>query len=216
MSKKTSGKVLDVGCGSGALLDTYRDNGWETYGIEISKEACTNANQKGHNVSKYSIEQYETDKKFSLIILQSVFEHLHNPDLALDKIRHLLDDDGRVIITVPNMNSIHYKLFNQYYWGIDSPRHLYLYNVENIRRLAEKKGFNIEYTTTISSPSGVIISMYNWIFESFGKRFFLAKYKAGLLDLILVMLLYFPSKLIDLFKSGDYLKIVMSKSKDSA
>jgi SAM-dependent methyltransferase len=214
VSKEKKGTVLDVGCGSGYSLDTYKKKGWITHGIEISDFACENANKRGHNVKKDTLEQYSTDTSFNLVILQSVFEHLHNPELALEKIHQILEDDGQLIITVPNMNSFHYKLFKKYYWGVDSPRHLFLYRLDNITSLAAKKGYTIKYSTTISSPSGLIISLYNWLFETFNKTFLLAKHKENVLDLILLILLYIPSKFIDLFKSGDYLKVVFVKSKD--
>jgi len=47
---KTSGKVLDIGCGHGLFLDLLKSIGWDTYGLEISPKAVEFC-QPRHRVS---------------------------------------------------------------------------------------------------------------------------------------------------------------------
>lgn len=102
--------ILDIGCGSGALMARLVRSGYtNVYGMDISEEAINGCKKRGlTNVCVADAAQplpfQET--KFSLIIASDVLEHLSQPTDALTSWRNKLEYDGRVIIFVPAFNAL--------------------------------------------------------------------------------------------------------------
>jgi len=108
-------KVLDFGCGDGALLlRLQRDKGCtELYGLEVEKKLTHHLGDFVEKVFHTNIEQdfsplepYEDF--FNYIILHDVIEHLYDPWFTLMKIRSLLSPNGRILIATPNIH--HWRL----------------------------------------------------------------------------------------------------------
>ena len=106
LSKKKT-KVLDLGCGTGVLLEalcsTFKS--WEFLGIDPSypkgkppKEIRENGIL--HHGSAYNIEAKKCS--IDLLIMSDIIEHLNRPDEALQEVARVLDAQGIVIVTVPN------------------------------------------------------------------------------------------------------------------
>ena len=98
--------ILDVGCGSGALLNEinkkYHD--CDLTGIDLSRTAIEYARKKmpGILFEVKDIFQSSTEKKYDIIFCAEVLEHLLNPALALKKLSSLISNDGVLILTVPD------------------------------------------------------------------------------------------------------------------
>ncbi|MBK8302207.1 MAG: class I SAM-dependent methyltransferase [Chloracidobacterium sp.] len=103
-SGKVSGKtLLDIGCGSGAMLLHAKEQGWTVCGTEQELAAV-------EKLAAYEIQCFTGDldepallaMRFDLIHMNHVLEHVENPLRVLKIIRMLLKDDGVAIIEVPN------------------------------------------------------------------------------------------------------------------
>ena len=71
------------------------------------------------------------DRRFDLVVISEVLEHLERPDVALDFLRGCIADDGRIFINVP-LNS-------------PSPDHIYLFSTpDDVRVLVEGAGFKVD------------------------------------------------------------------------
>lgn len=105
-----SGMILDVGCGAGFFLDEARKKGWKVLGIDTSYKAV----QYARNTLKLDVIRDDfikhkfTYRKFDVIILSHLIEHLKNPTFFLSKIFTLLNSNG---IFYPI-----YGLLLQYLW----------------------------------------------------------------------------------------------------
>lgn len=104
---KSRGRLLDIGCGFGWLLDEARQRGWETYGIEASDVGCSHAWEMGLEVKKGCFPQtsYE-DRKMDVITLMDVLEHLEKPREILLSIRNVLKPGGLLVLNAPNSNGL--------------------------------------------------------------------------------------------------------------
>ncbi len=153
---RTKGKLLDVGCGVGIFMSMAENEGWETFGVDLSDYSVEMA-KKQFGLNVFSGELREAgfpEKHFEVITLWDTFEHLVNPCEQLQQIRYLLKDDGLVLINIPNEESllrilasiiftasfgkIAYpvrKLYHQY--------HLFYYSLETIQRMMEENGYEI-------------------------------------------------------------------------
>ncbi len=101
---------LDVGCGLGGCLDLFRKETPHVYGIEPQAEMRQLLNALGHEV--YSEIDQLNGKKFQVISLFHVFEHLAEPLSELVRIRDTLTTDGKIIIEVPHARDVLLSTFN--------------------------------------------------------------------------------------------------------
>ena len=100
---KKDGSLLDIGTGIGQFIDVARDDFREVKGTEISSSAIRIAKEKYDlDIIGGAIEQIELEQKFDNITLFHVLEHVENPKLVIDKCWNLLNNEGRLIIAVPN------------------------------------------------------------------------------------------------------------------
>src|SRR5258705_1217943 len=97
------GRVLDVGCGRGVLLEEFRRRGWEIHGTELSEQAASYARQ----TLKIPVEigTLETlhfpANQFDAITLWHVLEHVANPRTVLAQINRILKPDGVLLVNRP-------------------------------------------------------------------------------------------------------------------
>ena len=141
---RSSGKVLDVGCGTGDRLDVFRTKSFETYGVETSDSASYAREHLHLNVLKGNLFSARfPDQFFDVVTLYNVLEHTHHPSRVCNEIHRVLKDDGFLVIQVPNKDSLQYKIFKGKWAAFDVPRDLYYFGTEVIRSLLGKVGFTL-------------------------------------------------------------------------
>lgn len=135
--------VLDFGCGFGGFLDNISKVADTCCGVEPGKIERGYLNKKGIHCLK-SIDEWE--KKFDVITLFHVFEHLQDPRAWLDKFSSYLTDEGYLIIEVPNADDALLALYGSEkfadftYWSA----HIFLYTVKSLSMVIEESGrYNI-------------------------------------------------------------------------
>lgn len=136
--------ILDVGCGNGNFLSSLNPAIFEKNGLEINPQGIKICEEKGIKIYKKSIESEDFgEKKFDVITLWHVLEHMENPTVLLKKVREILKDDGVLIIQVPNNESMGFKFGKENWFHLDSPRHLILPNRRTIRKACKNYGLKI-------------------------------------------------------------------------
>ncbi len=99
---KAHGKLLDVGTGIAQFLFFAKDH-LDVTGTEVSESAIRIASDRYNiEVVKGAIEQIDLDGPFDVITLFHVLEHVHDPTSTIQRCRELLDNEGILIIAVPN------------------------------------------------------------------------------------------------------------------
>jgi 2-polyprenyl-3-methyl-5-hydroxy-6-metoxy-1,4-benzoquinol methylase len=142
---RSSGNILDIGCGSGLFLQTASGSGFDVYGIDVSNKALSFAREEfGLNVGNRSIEELSAEgKKFDIITLWHVLEHFLNPVEELKKVKNLLNKDGVCFIEVPNFNSIKFKLSRRKWKGGNHPLyHRTFFTRRTLEDTLKKTGFD--------------------------------------------------------------------------
>lgn len=101
---KLGGCILDVGCGSGALINYLLENTYSKYiGIDISQVAlnCARLKQKDNIVFiKTNISDYKPDEKFDVIIFNESIYYTNRPLKELGRYMHYLKNDGIFIVSI--------------------------------------------------------------------------------------------------------------------
>ena len=139
---RRGGRVLDVGCGTGANLDAARRFGWETHGVEVSPAAAQVARETlGLNVVTGTLEAAAyPDEHFDVVALSHVLEHLPDPVATLREVARILRPDGLVLLAVPNHRSLPAFVFRSYWFPWEVPRHLYHFSPTSLAALLDRVG----------------------------------------------------------------------------
>ncbi len=108
----TSGsRVLDLGCGDGALLEVLRDScAIEGYGIEIDAEKITQCVQRGINVIEADVDRGLADfpdKSFDTVLMTNSLQVLRRPDRAIAEMLRIGEE---CVVTFPNFGNIRTRL----------------------------------------------------------------------------------------------------------
>lgn len=141
---KKTGKILDIGSGTGYFANAMKLEGWQSEGIEI--------NEKARNFSKneFQLDVYDPSEIHNLksgtydcITLWHVLEHFHDRDAYMREISRLLSPEGRCVVALPNSSSFDAEYFREYWAAWDVPRHLWHFRPETFRIYCEKSSFGL-------------------------------------------------------------------------
>jgi 2-polyprenyl-3-methyl-5-hydroxy-6-metoxy-1,4-benzoquinol methylase len=135
------GRLLDIGCHTGALLSCAQERGWDTYGTDISSFIVEEAKKVTPNIYTGEIREINFKEKFfDLITLFEVIEHLEKPLEDLIQMHSILKDEGLLVVQTANMCSLRAKTIRpkKYYY---QPHHLSYFTKRTLIKMAEKAGF---------------------------------------------------------------------------
>jgi 2-polyprenyl-3-methyl-5-hydroxy-6-metoxy-1,4-benzoquinol methylase len=141
-------RLLDVGCGNGDLLQRAQSLGWKVEGFDFDPKAVAAAQAAGLKVRLGSIQLYSnTREAFDVVTCNHVIEHVHEPRQLLAAMHRVLKPGGRLWIETPNIGSIGHALFGSSWRGLETPRHLALFNHQSLVRMLGDSGFSVTHRT---------------------------------------------------------------------
>ncbi len=144
-SGKKSGRILDIGTGTGYFSQTMKTRGWQVDAIEKSAQARDFAKQNfGLEIKDESEVGHYGNQVFDVITMWHVLEHVENQAYEWEILHRQLKDDGVLVIAVPNCSSTDAKRYGAFWAAYDVPRHLWHFTPETMQRMAEKQGFSLQ------------------------------------------------------------------------
>ena len=218
--------ILDIGSGRGYMLYYLKKYyGYvRTAGTQISKNAFEFSRHKlGLEIyDKDLLDLSVDDASFDIVTMWHVLEHVAHPEKYIEKISHILKDNGKIIVEVPNYNSWTRALTNRYWLGFDLDHHVTFFTPSSLSGLLEKYGFKIrvihtfslEYSTFLSVQSIVSrITRSDHLFFRFLQTglFNIWAVIHGLLFLVLTVPCFFINIMLYFSKKGEVLLIVAEK-----
>lgn len=141
---KRGGKLLEIGAASGDFLQLLQDTGYEVYGVELSKRAAEQADRLyGLKLFQGTLEDAAFPPDFfDCVVLYHVLEHVPDPAGTLREIYRILKPGGRVLIEVPNVQSVDARFSKALLASIlDYPNHLYAFTPALLKKMTEEAGF---------------------------------------------------------------------------
>lgn len=161
------GRLLDVGCGSGELLEHFAGQGWEPYGIDPSRAAVEAARRRGAEAHEGTLRDHPWQgESFEAITFQHSLEHVVDPVAELERARALLAPGGVLAIAVPNWASWQRHLFRNRWFVLDLPRHQQHFSPRALKMLAERLELEVE---EVGTSSMVISTAYSIHFVIAGR-----------------------------------------------
>ena len=159
-------RSLDVGCGDGFHLSLLRDFGpktWMFEGIDADERAVQAGVARGLSIRLGRLETLAVpEDAYDLILLIMTIEHVADPKGLLDAIRQRLKPGGRLIVVTDNTASPDGWFFRGRHWGgYHFPRHLYLFNAENLAALTHLAGLETVRVRSAMSPVNWTYSFRN-------------------------------------------------------
>lgn len=147
---REKGRILDVGCGRGLEILSLAKKGWQVLGTEISDDLVERLSGRGVSVVKSDIWKIKRAHKFDIITFWHSLEHLYFPKKALLAANTLLGNGGYLIIAVPNFASLEGTVFQEHWFHLDVPRHLFHFSKKNLVNFIEGLGFKLKDQSTFA------------------------------------------------------------------
>jgi SAM-dependent methyltransferase len=169
---KPSGALLDLGCSSGAFLESLKSESWKLHGVEMSaEEAKTAEARSGAQVFVGDIPEAPfAPESFDVITCFDVLEHVYQPRLVMEKVAEWLKPGGIFYVLVPNIDSAEARAFQGYWHGLELPRHLSHFSPAALGHLARTAGLQELSLQTHRNPAVGTSLRYVWddVFRAVG------------------------------------------------
>lgn len=145
-SRSPRGRLLDVGCSTGAFMVVARDAGWSVQGVEIGRSSAAYARET-LSLDVTQVSMYELDavpSSYDAISMIEVIEHLERPRVALDRAYALLKPGGVLLVTTPNFDALYRRLFGSRWWVVNcEDEHIVVFDVSSLTGIIEDAGFEV-------------------------------------------------------------------------
>lgn len=134
---KSTGKVLDIGCGPGYFLTAAQKMGFDVYGLDPSDYIVAQAQKTwGDRVRLGLIESADyPPESFDLVVAFDTFEHIYDPGNFLNAIHRVLKPGGVLAITTPDPTSLLSKISGRKWVSYKLPEHVFYWSPKTIHRI---------------------------------------------------------------------------------
>jgi SAM-dependent methyltransferase len=147
--------ILDVGCGSGALLRRMQRYGF-TRLTGLDPFAPAEIDEGSFRLRRTELSA-ETET-YDLIMMNHVLEHLADPAAALALARARLAPRGHILVRLPLAGSFAHREYGPAWFNLDAPRHLVIPTDAGLRRLAEEAGLEVRHRHFDSVDASLLAS----------------------------------------------------------
>jgi 2-polyprenyl-3-methyl-5-hydroxy-6-metoxy-1,4-benzoquinol methylase len=148
-SLRPGGRLLDVGCAMGFLLEVAEQAGFEGWGLDLNPEAVRVAREKfGVRIAQAELGASAfPGVDFDAVTLIDVLEHVPDPAALLAEVHGRLVAGGVLAALLPNTASVTRRLFGRR-WPHYAPEHLFFWTPAALRRLLAAAGFEVREIRT--------------------------------------------------------------------
>lgn len=156
------GRLLDVGCGSGAYGASLIRLGWQVDGIEPDAAAATRARQAGLSVQICAASAASLPAAaYDAVVLWHTLEHLEDPVHVLRRLHTTLRPGGLLLVEVPNAVGWVARISGGWWLHLDLPRHRFHYTPTSLRLALAMAGFDLTRLEHIPNPHGLVGALAN-------------------------------------------------------
>lgn len=142
---KSKGVWLDIGFGNGSLIFTAQEYGFKVIGLDLRKDNVETLKNLGIEAYCNKLEEIDFKTKITVASLMDVLEHIPYPKQILKVLYSKMDESGCLIISMPNSESIIWKLMTQQNQNpyLGEIEHYHNFSKTRLFELLEECGFSI-------------------------------------------------------------------------
>lgn len=159
LKSKPHGRLLELGCGSGAQLKSMKDLGWCVEGVDFDPAAVSQARQRGITVHLGTLaNQKFPDETFDAITASHFIEHIPDPLGMLQECRRLLKPGGLLVMVTPNAGGWGHRIYQSDWRGLEPPRHLHIFTPSSLAEICRRAGFSLDLCRSTVRGSGILLA----------------------------------------------------------
>ncbi|MCA9734201.1 MAG: class I SAM-dependent methyltransferase [Deferribacteres bacterium] len=150
-----TGKLLDLGCGTGEFIMEMQSAGWEVQGVERDEKAAEfGRTENGLPILTGTLQDLTKDAgPFNVVTMWHVLEHIYSPITEIEHIYNFLVQDGFLVLAVPNAASIDAKYYQNNWIAWDTPRHVNHFHLKSLQKFLEMHKFKLVQKSNLSLDS---------------------------------------------------------------
>jgi 2-polyprenyl-3-methyl-5-hydroxy-6-metoxy-1,4-benzoquinol methylase len=150
------GRLLDVGCATGLLLQAAQDLGWDAEGVDVSDFAVSVCRQRGLIAHHGSVEDVSFPTgRFDVAVMDDTIEHLPDPRRTLEEMHRVLAPDGVLTINTCDDGGWLRRAMGRHWFHYKPLEHLWYFDRNLLARLLDETGFTVLET----KMSGKIVTL---------------------------------------------------------
>lgn len=153
---------IDVGAGDGGYLRTVPSE--KKLGVEVSKAGRKIMEKNGIKTMSNNDFLKANNLKADVISFWHVLEHVDKPMEYLKAARRNLSKNGVIVIGIPNIRSLEFKVFKKYWFHLVPDFHLWHFSIKSMKKTLEATGYEIkdtDYWSLEHNPTGILQSFIN-------------------------------------------------------
>lgn len=148
------GRLLDIGCSTGLLLEQAHALGWQVEGVELSRALAAAARRRNAEVVIHETDFLawgeEAHGRYDALVALDVFEHVLEPRAFVARAAALLRPGGVLLVQTPNAGSLRARLHGER-WNMLLPEyHFHLPSARALGGLMQREGLAVRVLTTTS------------------------------------------------------------------
>jgi SAM-dependent methyltransferase len=145
-------RILDVGGGTGEVSSIFVRRGGAAGAVVVDPDETSiqAARSRGLDGFAGTIEEFETEERYELVLMLNLIEHVADPVAMMEKARELVSPQGLIWLQTPNFQALDGRLFRHRNWaGYHCPRHWAIFGEQGLRGALQRAGLTaVEFKRT--------------------------------------------------------------------
>jgi 2-polyprenyl-3-methyl-5-hydroxy-6-metoxy-1,4-benzoquinol methylase len=136
--------ILEIGGGEGIFLDLVKSAGYQVELVEPSLSAAHRARQRGLSVRNDYFHNLTFDKKYSLICLSHVLEHIDDPIKTIQQLALLLEPSGFILLAQTNFKGFMPRFLKKNWYAWVPHQHFTHFSVDGLDFVAHQSNLRLK------------------------------------------------------------------------